>query len=126
MLHASIKRVQHHSRVPRVCLEHLCALTETLDDDDKDVQTVMTQMAALTTQSQQTAHTTAKTSASVVVAIHQLAANQQTMQQQFAAFTMQCNTTFQWAQAVKPPITQFSQQRAAVAVDVVAADVVHV
>ena len=68
----------------------------------------MTQMVALTTQSQQTAHTAAKTSASVAVAINQLAANQQTMQQQFAAFTMQRNTTYQRAQAVQPSITQFS------------------
>jgi hypothetical protein len=67
----------------------------------------MTQMAALTTQSQRMAHTAAKTSVSVVAAINLLAANQQTMQQQFAAFTTQRNTTYQWTQAVHPPITQF-------------------
>jgi hypothetical protein len=67
---------------------------------------VMKQMAALTTQSQQMAHTAAKTSASVAAAINKLAANQQTMQQQFAVFTMQCNTTYQWTQVVQPPITQ--------------------
>jgi hypothetical protein len=83
------------------------ARTETLDEDDDNVQTVMTQMAALTTQSQQTAHTAAKTSASVAAAINQLAANQQTIQKQFAAFTTQCNTTCQRAQAVQPPITKF-------------------
>jgi hypothetical protein len=71
------------------------------------MQTVMTQMATLITQSQQTVHTAAKTSASVATAINQLKANQQTVQQQFAAFTMQHNTTYQRAQAVQPPITQF-------------------
>jgi hypothetical protein len=33
----------------------------------------------------------------VAAAINQLAANQKTMQQQFAAFTMQCNTSYQLA-----------------------------
>jgi hypothetical protein len=47
-------------------------------------------------------------SVSVVVAINQLVANHQTMQQQLAAFTIQCNTTYQWAQAVQPPITQLA------------------
>ncbi len=46
-------------------------------------------MAALTTQSQLTATTTAETQASVAAAINQLAANQQAMQQQFAAFATQ-------------------------------------
>ncbi len=69
-------------------------LTETSDDDDNDVQTVMMQVAALTTQSQQMVHTVAKTSASVATEIHQLADNQQTMQQHFAAFTRQHNTTY--------------------------------
>jgi hypothetical protein len=83
------------------------ALRETLDDNNNDVQTVMMQMAALTAQSQQTVHTAAKRSASVAAAINQLAANQQTRQQQFTAFTMQCNTIYQRAKAVQPPITQF-------------------
>jgi hypothetical protein len=65
-------------------------------------------MAALTTQSQLTATTTAETSASVVAAIHQLHANQQAMQQQFAAFMAQHNTTYQTAPTVQPPITRFS------------------
>jgi hypothetical protein len=52
-------------------------LMETSDDKDNDVQTVMTQMAALTTQSQIMAQTLAKKSASVAAAINQLAANQQ-------------------------------------------------
>jgi hypothetical protein len=63
------------------------ALGKESDKDDDDVQTVITQMAVLTTQSQLTATTTAETQASVAAAINQLAANQQAMQQQFAAFT---------------------------------------
>ena len=78
------------------------------EEEDDDVKTVITQMAALTTQSQLTATTTAKTSASVAAAIHQLHANQQAMQQQFAAFRAQRNTTYQPAPTVQPPITQFS------------------
>ncbi len=62
-------------------------------------------MAALTTQSQLTATTTAETQASVAAAINQLAANQQAMQQQFAAFTTQRNTTYQ-ARTPTPPIMQ--------------------
>jgi hypothetical protein len=64
-------------------------------------------MAALTTQSQLTATTTAETQASVAAAINQLAANQQAMQQQFVAFTTQRNTTYQ-ARTPTPPITQFT------------------
>jgi ABC-type glutathione transport system ATPase component len=86
-----------------------------LDEDDDNVQTVMTQMAALTTQSQQTAHTAAKTSASVAAAINQLAANQQTIQKQFAAFTTQCNTTCQRAQAVQPSFRLEGENAAPVA-----------
>ena len=85
------------------------ALQEESEDDDDDVQTVITQMAALTTQSQLTANTTAENSASVAAAIQQLNANQQAMQQQFAAFTTQRNTTYQHAApAMQPPITQFT------------------
>ncbi len=58
---------------------------ENSKEDNDDVQTVITQMAALTAQSQLTANTTAETSASVAAAINQLNANQQAMQQQFAA-----------------------------------------
>ena len=65
-------------------------------------------MAALTTQSQLTANTTAETSASVVAAINQLHTNQQAMQQQFAAFTTQRNTTYQPEPTMQPPITQFT------------------
>ncbi len=54
------------------------------------------------------ATTGAESSAAVEAAISQLAANQHAMQQQFAAFTTHCNTTYQPAQAAQPPITQFS------------------
>jgi hypothetical protein len=83
-------------------------LQEESKEEDDDVQTVITQMAALTTQSQLTATTMAGTSALVAAAINQLNANQQAMQQQFAAFTTQRNTTYQPAPAMQPPITQFS------------------
>jgi hypothetical protein len=108
-------------------------LMEELDDKDNNMQTVMTQMAMLTTQSQLLLTTAAEMKALVAAAINQLAANQQTMQQQFAAFTMQCNTSYQLAQVVQPPITQFlipnmqvSQQVVAAVVDVVEADMVDV
>ena len=55
------------------------ALTEESEDEDDDVQTVITQMAALTTQSQLTASTAAETNTSVTAAINQIAANQQAM-----------------------------------------------
>jgi hypothetical protein len=84
------------------------ALQEESEVEDDDIQTVITQMAVLITQSQLRATTTAEASASVVVAIHQLHGNQQAMQQQFAAFATQCNTTYQPAPAVQPLITQFS------------------
>jgi hypothetical protein len=64
-------------------------------------------MAALTTQSQLTATTTAETQASVAAAINQLASNQQVMQQQFTAFTTQQNTTYQ-ARTPAPHIRQFT------------------
>jgi len=72
-----------------------------------DVHTVITQMAALTTQSKLSASTGAETNASVTAAINQLAANQQAMQQQFAAFTATRNTTYQPAQA-PPPMQQLT------------------
>ena len=81
------------------------ALGEESDEDDDNVQTVITQMAALTTQIQLTANTTAETHASVTAAINQLAANQQVMQQQLAAFTPS-NTTYQ--PSPHPPITQLT------------------
>jgi hypothetical protein len=45
-------------------------LTDTLDDDNNNVQLVMKKMAALTTQSQKMACTVAKTSESVAAAIN--------------------------------------------------------
>jgi hypothetical protein len=84
------------------------ALHKESEEEDGDVQTIITQMAALTTQSQLTATTAAESSAAVAAMISQLAANQHAMQQQFAAFTTQCNTTYQPAQVAQPPITQFS------------------
>ena len=83
-------------------------LQDKFEEEDDDVQIVITQMAALTTQSQLTATTMAEISASVAAAINQLNANQQAMQQQFAAFTTQRNTTYQPAPTMQPPITQFS------------------
>jgi hypothetical protein len=79
------------------------ALAEESDDDNDDVQTVITQMAALTTQSQLMASTAAETSASVTAAINQLAANQQAMQQQFAPFAT-ARTTYQPATQTPPPV----------------------
>ncbi len=69
------------------------ALYEESQDEDNDVQIVITQTVALTTQSQLMATTVAET-ASSVAAINQLNANQQAMQQQFAAFTTQLYTTY--------------------------------
>ena len=83
-------------------------LQEESEEEDDDVQTVITQMAALTTQSQLTATTMAETSASVAAAINQLNANQQAMQQQFAAFATQRNMTYQPAPTMQPPFAQFS------------------
>jgi hypothetical protein len=59
---------------------------ESTNNEDNNVQTVITQMAALTTQSKMTAASTAATTSAVTSAINQLAANQQVMLQQIAAF----------------------------------------
>jgi hypothetical protein len=83
-------------------------LQEESKEEDDDIQTVITQMAVLTTQSQLTATTTAEASALVAATINQLHANQQAMQQQFAAFTTQRSTTYQPAPAMQPPTTPFS------------------
>ena len=88
------------------------ALAAESEDEDDDVHTVITQMAALTTQSQLTASTAAETNASVTAAMNQLAANQQVMQQQFAAFTATCNTTYQpTLPAAPPPMQQLTIPR---------------
>ena len=80
------------------------ALADELEDEDDDIQTVITQMAALTTQSQLMASTVAETNASVTMAIHQLAANQHAMQQQFPAFASTRNTMYQPATPAPPPM----------------------
>ena len=82
------------------------ALGEESEEDDDDMQTVITQMAGLTTQSQLKANSMAETHSSVKAAINQLAANQQVTQQQFAAFSTQHNTTYQ--PPPPPPIKQFN------------------
>ncbi len=50
---------------------------ESTEDKDNNVQTVITQMAALTTQSEVTAASTGANTLAVMSAINQLAANQQ-------------------------------------------------
>jgi hypothetical protein len=84
------------------------ALAEESKDEDDDVQTVITQMAALTTQSQLMANTAAETNASVTTAINQLAANQQAMQKQFTPFASTRNTKYQPATPAPPPMQQFT------------------
>ena len=84
------------------------ALAEESDDDNDDVQTVNMQMATLTTQSQLTASTAAETNVPITVAINQLTANQQALQQQFAAFASMCNTVYQPATPTQKPMQQFN------------------
>ncbi len=74
------------------------------DNKDDDVNTVIMQMATLTTQSQLTATTMAETAVLVMAAINQLAANQQSMQQQFVAFATQRNRTYQHVPAEQPHV----------------------
>jgi hypothetical protein len=74
------------------------------NDEDNNVQTVITQMAALTTQSKMTAASTAATTLAVTSAINQLSANQQAMLQQITAFA---NAAKAPPAAVKFP-TQFN------------------
>jgi hypothetical protein len=71
------------------------AVLQEADDDNDDVQLFVTQMAALTTQDNLAATMATKSTAAVTAAITQLAVNQQTMQQEFAAFTTQHNTNYQ-------------------------------
>ncbi len=71
------------------------AVLQESDNDNNDVQSFVTQMAALTTQSNLSATTAAESTAAVMAAITQLAVNQQAMQQQFVALTTQCNTSYQ-------------------------------
>jgi hypothetical protein len=82
-------------------------LEESDDDEDADVATVITQMAALTTQSQLTAASTAATTSSVTAAINQLNSNQQTMMQQMATYA-NANTARNLPAAHNPPLTHFN------------------
>jgi hypothetical protein len=87
------------------------ALAEDSNKDDLDVQMVITQMAALTTQSQLTAVMRAAMPPTAATAIQQPSANQQTMMQQMAALpTTMRNPPAPPAHAPfnLPPITQFS------------------
>jgi hypothetical protein len=59
---------------------------ESTNDEYNNIQTVITQMVALTTQSKMTRASTAATTLVVTSAINQLAANQQAMSQQIKAF----------------------------------------
>ena len=82
-------------------------LKELDDNEDGDVALVITQMAALTTQSQATAASTAATSSLVAAAITQLNNNQQAMMQQMMAFT-NANTTRNPPTLQNPPLTHFT------------------
>ena len=82
-------------------------LKELDDDEDANVATVITQMAALTTQSQLTAASTAATTSSVTAAIHQLNSNQQVMMQQMATYA-NANTARNLPVAHNPPLTHFN------------------
>ncbi len=83
--------------------QNVFAVLQESDNDNDDIQSFVMQMAALTTQSNLSATTTVESSAEVTAAIVQLAVNQQTMQQQFSAFTTQCNTSYQ-----QPPNSGFN------------------
>jgi len=82
-------------------------LEELEDNEEEDVATVITQMAALTTQSQLTAVSTAATSSLVAAAIQQLNTNQQAMMQQMMADT-NANTTRNPPVVHNPPLTHFN------------------
>jgi len=89
-------------------------LEESDDDEDDDVATVITQMAALTTQCQLTAASTAATSSSVAAAIQQLNTNQQAMNTNQQAMMQQmmtyanANTTRNPPAVHNPPLTHFN------------------
>jgi len=82
-------------------------LEESDDDKDADVATVITQMAALTTQSQLTAASTAATTSLVTAAIYQLNSNQHAMMQQMASYA-NANTARNLPAAHNPPLTHFN------------------
>ena len=86
-------------------VQNAFAILKELDDnEDADVATVITQIAALTTQSQATVASTAATSSSVTAAITQLSNNQQAMMQQMMAYA-NTNTTRNPPGVHNPPLT---------------------
>jgi hypothetical protein len=86
-------------------VQNAFASLEELDDNNDDIAKVMTQMAAMTKQSQLTAASLAVTSSSVTSVIIQLAANQQAMMQQVMACT---NTARNPPSATTVPFAQFT------------------
>ncbi len=90
-------------------VQNAFAVLEELDDfEDANVATVITQMAALTTQSQLTAASTAATISLVTAAIQQLNSNQQAMMQQMARTYVNVNTARNLPAAHNPPLTHFN------------------
>ena len=80
MLREVIECIKHFTSEAHGYVQNtFSVLQEESKEEDDDVQTVITQMAALTTQSQLMATTMAETSALVAAAINQLHANQQAM-----------------------------------------------
>ncbi len=91
-----------------VYVQNAFAVLEELDEDkDEDVAMVITQMAALTAQSQLTAASTAVMSSLVAAAINQLNNNQQAMMQQMMAYA-NANTTCNPPAVHKPPLMHFN------------------
>jgi len=89
-------------------VQNAFAVLEELDDDkDADVATVIMQMAALTTQSQLTAASTAVKISLVTAAIQQLNSNQQTMMQHMATY-VNANTARNLPAAHNPPLAHFN------------------
>jgi len=89
-------------------VQNVFAILEESDDDkDGDLATVITQMAALTTQSQLTAASTVATSPSVAAAIQQLNTKQQAMMQQMMTYA-NANTTRNPPTVHNPPLTHFN------------------
>jgi hypothetical protein len=82
---------------------------ESTDEEDDDVQTVITQMAALTTQSQIMAASQAATTLTVTTAINQLVANQQAMSRDQQAMLQQIAAFANVARA-PPAAVQFPTQ----------------
>ena len=89
-------------------MQNVFAILEESDDDkDADVATVITQMAALTMQSQATAASTAAMSSSVTASITQLNNNHQAMMQLMMAYG-NANTTRNSPAVHNPPFMHFN------------------